>query len=450
MRLAFLAMVIFGLGAVIFGEPTRTGAAGDRSISGVVFLDTDRDGQRDTDESPAPGRTVQLSRFNGTAWRRVDEVKSDNEGRYHFDRVPSNTSLMLGVWTDEQTECGTGHMHEYDVQEGRALIGTSVSPGARKDLGVLPIGDGVITGTLTNDLNENGVRDADEPPLKGWKVALPGSSTTKPFTVCYSEQTTGPQGDFQFAVNLDLWYILRLDPPASAAGPWEWTAPTLPHFSGDLPDSRRAADSPQEGDRLDVMIHLARGTAAVAGTAFLDLDADGVRDAPEPFLDCSVIEIGALQLSRRVADIGVLDVQAKPTCTNGDFKFTGLEAGTFHLGIPGYISLPDEGDFGPWPGQWVTLARGQHIESVTIALCPAGKCDRPPATPAPMPITAAYPEKIGVIMPVVGGDTQESNRVSTAALVLVAVGAASTSIAILLRSCRPRRDSRQNRSQPVR
>jgi hypothetical protein len=220
-------------------------------------------------------------------------------------------------------------------------------------------------------------------------------------------------------------------------------------FWGDFPDSRRAADSPEKGDHLDVMIHLARGTASVSGTVFLDVDADGVRDATEPFLDCSFVERGVIDLSRRAADIGVLDVRAVPTCTNGDFKFTGLEAGAYHLRISGSFSIP-EGNYDPWPGQWVTLARGQHVKNVMIALCPAGKCDQPPATPAPMPITAAYPEKIGVIMPVVGGDTQGSNRVSTAALVLVAVGAASTSIAILLRSRRPRRDSRQNRSQPVR
>jgi len=439
MRLALVATVILNLAVlVIFGQPTITGAAEDRSISGIVFFDTDRDGQRGANESPAPGRTVRLSSLDGT-WRRVGEVKSDTDGRYHFGIVPSNASLMLGVWTDEQTECVTGDIHRYEVQDGRALIGIPVSPGAKKDLGVLPMGDGFIAGTLTNDLNENGVRDAGEPPLKGWKVALPGSSITNTPAVCYSELTTGPEGVFQFAVNLTAWYILHVNPPSSVGGSWEWTAPMVHPFSGDLPDSRRAADSPQKGDRLDVMIHLASGTASVSGTVFLDLDADGVRDATEPFLDCYFVEMGVIDLSRRVADVGVLDVSAKPACTNGDFKFTGLEAGAYHLRISASFSIP-KGNYDSWPGQWVTLARGQHIKNVMIALCPAGKCDQPPATPTPMPVERAHPA-VPMIMPVVGSNSYESNRVSTIALVLAAIGAASTAMAILLRTRRPRRDS---------
>jgi len=405
---AVVAAVILSLaGLLIFGEPTRSAATGARSISGTVYFDTDKDGQRDAGESPAPGRTV---------WLSGDEVKSNAEGRYHFDDVPSDASLMLGIRTDEQTECVTGDMQGMGVEEGRMLVATPVTPGVEKDLGVLPMGDGLVTGTLTNDLNENGVRDAGEPSLEGWKVALPGTTLG---IICYSEVVTDSKGEFQFAANLSNYvYWLQVAPPPSDGGPWVWTAPTVATWQGDFPDSREPADKVGAGSRLDIEMHLVSGSASLAGSVFRDLDSDGVRDDGEPLLDCLYIQ-GGMQLSRRIPNVGLLDIWVRPTCTNGEFELTGLGAGTYHLGISSRHSLP-EGDR-PGPGQWLTVAEGQRIESIAIALCPASECAQPPATP--VPVQTVTPGVL-IVMPATGSPPARGSDLPRVAGALLSVGLA--------------------------
>jgi len=441
MRFTSIAAYILSLSVLLmFSQPTTASAAEDRSISGTVFFDTNKNGQLDFGELPAPGRTVELSRFDREP-RHVASTKTDAEGHYRFDHIaPNFVVINVGVRTDAQTGCITGATQGVDNLNGGMLMGKTVAPGSIVDLGVLPMGDGAITGTFTNDLNENGVRDAGEAPLKGWKVTLQGLEI--PNVVCYSESTTGSDGAFRIAVNVDWLNWLSVYPPPSIRDPWEWTAPT--EDSGNAsspPDQQQRPDFVSEGDQLDVMIHFSTGSASLSGTVFRDLDGDGARDLMEPFVDCNHVE-HLLQLSHKLSGVGAIEVNTTATCApNGKFKFTHLEGGDYRIGILGSFSLPEY--YHPWNGGWVTIANGEHSKDYVIALCPADKCPEPVPTAIPAPVRPVERKspQLPIVVPIVGSGSgsDQSTPVSTAALLIAMTGLASICMATLIQTHRSRR-----------
>jgi hypothetical protein len=443
MRSAPFASVVLSLGLlIILGQPITTRAAENgTAISGYVFLDSNKNGQFDFGELPAPGRTVQLSRWGhgDRYWRSIDEVKSAAQGHYRFDHVPLGVSrLNVGVRTDEQTDCLTGDTEGIDTRGGGALRGKTVSPGATVDLGVLARGDGAATGTFTNDLNENGVRDPGEPPLEGWKVTIEGSET--PNVVCYSEATTRSDGSFQLDVNVDRMNWFSVSPPSSVGGPWEWIAPTKRSGNAVAPsDQRDRPDFVQKGQKLDVMIHFSTGSASLSGTAFRDLDGDGVQDPGEPSLDCRHAE-SLLQLSRELPGVGAIEVNTKATCeTNGEFTFSDLEGGDYRVAIVCSVQLPER--YEGWVGKWASVADQQQAKDYLVALCPDSRCPQPPVTfkPPPTPMERR-PTGVPIIMPPTGNAGSRSNHIATLALLLAMTGLASMITAGLLRAGRTRRD----------
>ena len=435
MRFAPVAAIVLSLSVLIASnQPTTTRASEDRSISGSVFFDTNKNGQFDFGELPAPGRTVELSRFDDE-WHNVDKVKSHADGFYRFDHVPFNvSSLTVGVRTDAQVACHTGDTRLVDTEGGGQLRGKTVSPGSQVNLGVLPTGDGSVAGTFTNDLNENAIHDVDEPPLKGWRLTLQGTDAT---IYCYSEATTDSDGAFRLATDVDRLNILAVYPPSSVKGPWEWTAPTVPSGNaGSPPNQQERPDLVSKGRRLDVMIHLSTGRASLSGTVFRDLEGDGAKDPMEPFLDCHHVE-RLLQLSHNVRGVGAIEVNTTATCAaNGKFEFSQLEGGDYRIAIPGYFQLPEY--YHPWTGRWVPVLGGRHVKDFVIALCPHGKCPEPSATATPTRPVERRPTDVPIIAPPAGIEGDESHRVSTIALLLAVMGLASIFTAVLSYTYRPR------------
>lgn len=429
MRFAPVAALILSLFVVmISNQPTTTSAAGNRSISGSVFFDTNKNGQFDFGELPAPGRTVELNRFD-RADTLVAETKSDAKGYYHFDNIPSDIVLInVKVRTNSQSWCVTGDP-----------AGKTVPPGSVVNLGVLARTGGSATGSFTNDLNENGVHDPGEPPLEGWRMDVWEVST--PNVLCYSGSTTGPDGTFRLAIDFDRSNIFLLSPPSSLDVPWEWTAPILDDVTPDFPGEMWQPTAISKGDKLDVMIHFLTGNASLSGTVFRDLDKDGVEDGAEPFVDCRRIR-GPLKLAHRVPGLGGIVVNTTPTCYNGVFKFTHLEAGDYFIKEDAFLRLTEY--YTPSPGAWVTIQDGQHVRNFLIPLTPS-EYPNPSATPVPSPpppppvqFQRRLPD-VSIIMPPAGSQGDESSCAS-AALLLATAGIVSIFAAALLKRARPRRN----------
>ncbi|MEP6524632.1 SpaA isopeptide-forming pilin-related protein [Microcoleus vaginatus DQ-U2] len=167
-----------------------------------------------------------------------------------------------------------------------------------------------IQGTKFRDNNLNGIRDAGEPPISNVQIFI---DTNNNGTVEPGEPSTltNATGNFVFPGLLPGTYTVREIPPPNLN-------PTTPN---------------------PVVVNLAGTNATVLfgngpippggqiiGCKFLDVDNDGFRDGSEPSMQNVRIYIDA-------NNNGQLDTGEPTTLTdtNGEYRFTGLQAGLYRI-----------------------------------------------------------------------------------------------------------------------
>lgn len=143
------------------------------SISGTVFNDLDFDGVFDTGEPGISGVTVTLSTGASTT--------TDSNGEYSFTELPPGTYTVTETnptdWlstTPDTVTVTLAHNEDATVNFGDAQVGT-------------------ISGTVWNDVDEDGVWDSDEVGIWGVTVSLYDSSNNLVGTT-----TTGYDGSYIF------------------------------------------------------------------------------------------------------------------------------------------------------------------------------------------------------------------------------------------------------------
>jgi len=148
------------------------------------FLDSDGNGTWDEgQEPPLGGWQFALYRWNGTDWAQHRGGTTDSAGRLTF------TDLAAGQYrVVEQLDNHPGYTNTTPLAVEVALgfpAQQTVDFGNRGAL--------TINGSKYNDLNANGVRDADEPGLPGWMLTLTGGPHNVTITV-----TTDGSGAYRF------------------------------------------------------------------------------------------------------------------------------------------------------------------------------------------------------------------------------------------------------------
>ena len=388
----FPIFLLLALAFVLSGGTARPVAAqGAGSISGVVYFDTDMDGERDAGEPPAPGRTVQL--LIGDDEREVSTVKSGTDGTYSFDHLLPDANYGVAVVRDSETPCTNGGVPFFS--------GSDKTTGA--DLGVAPPGDRSVSGTLVSDLNENGERDAGEPPLAGWRLRLVGYDAGE----CQLDSTTAANGEFEFGRLPKGTYSLS----AAGASPslpddvvWELTFVTRPF---DLPGAypnMRFPDTSVDLDSSDAVrgmafgLHVLTGTGSITAWTFHDLDLDGVRDEGEQPFDCC----GVLFLRSSAAGMLFLGT-AQDRMGAGHHVLMGLPAGSYTIALSTWTDNPTGFvDADGRPVRSLTLGEGeagiadfgfgpQPPERTAEPLTPQPKPTLEPSTPAPFPPPGGTP-----------------------------------------------------------
>ena len=198
---------IWASAIVVFRSP-----AAISTVSGTVFVDSDHDGSRDPGETGVAGASVTLD--DGTT---STTATTDGNGLYQF------TGVAAGHYTVAfQIAAGfsatTPLSYEIDVPGSGSVAGG--------DFGTfLTPTSATVSGTVFDDSNHNGIRNAGEGGVAGLPVTLDDGTTS-------ITTTTDANGLYQFAGVPPVLYTVSVQLPNSLAASTPTSYPVDASFGG--------------------------------------------------------------------------------------------------------------------------------------------------------------------------------------------------------------------------
>src|SRR3569833_959294 len=257
------------------------GYAASAIISGHVYTDLNQNQTKDGGDTSLGGVTVTLVGTGGTT-----STTADSNGFYSFTNLPGGTyTVSVPATSGAESEETTNPL---------TIVLTGGQNSSNNDFGYVVQS---ISGTLYTDTNNNGVLNAWEPALAGGTVTLNGSLTT----------TTDANGNYVFA-NLPT-------------GPYTITAPSSAQ-SEDLETS-----SPLNVLLLPGQSNLGNNfgyvTGSLSGTLYNDANKTSSLDSGEGGLSGVTVTIS-----------GPGGTHTTTTDLNGNYTFTGLQAGSYSVSVP--------------------------------------------------------------------------------------------------------------------
>jgi len=304
------------------------------SLGDFVWYDLNKDGLQTAGEGGVPGVTATL--YNSSTGAVIKTTTTNSAGFYLF------TNLAVGSYTVGFTNLPTGYLFttkdagadgidsDVDPNSGRtgvytiATAGTNnytVDGGIKSDPNVRN-GKASIGDKVWNDITANNVQDADEPGVADVTVTLyAGNGTTVVATT-----TTDALGYYIFT-NLDAGnYVVGFTLPSG------YSFVTKDAGTNDAKDSDADAATGKTipvtlaaGEvnlTLDAGIKATTIKASLGDRVWFDTDADGVQDAGE--LSAEGVTVTLLNSASQF-------VKSTTTDQNGNYLFTDLDAGTYHL-----------------------------------------------------------------------------------------------------------------------
>ena len=180
-------------------EPVEEVAILALNISGVKFNDLNGNGLQDDDEPGLPGWTITLVAPDGTE----TSTTTADDGSYRFEGLAAGSYTISEEsqdgWTPIAPDTGSqtvdlAEADATDVSFGNAIseappVNITEPEEEEEEVTVLALN---ISGVKFNDLNGDGVRDADEPGLPGWTITLVAPDGTETST------TTAEDGSYRF------------------------------------------------------------------------------------------------------------------------------------------------------------------------------------------------------------------------------------------------------------
>lgn len=286
-----------------------------QGLGGFVYVDSNGNGTRDAGEAGIVGVTLTATPVGGGT---PVNVTTDSSGAYLFADLPA------GNWRIDETQPA-------DYVDGADSIGSLGGSLAGSDtitaiaLGVAQVGTnynfgegaGRLAGSVYVDNNGNGVRDAGEPGIAGVTITLGGSDTHG--TSVNRTATTDASGSYLFN---DLL-------PSNGAGyTLTETQPTA-YADGQEHPGNLGGNAGASGTSTIGGIVLAAGgqgsaydfgelTGGIAGSAYVDADNDGVRDASEKGIAGATIRLTGTDIDGNSVD------RTAVTGADGNYVFDGL------------------------------------------------------------------------------------------------------------------------------
>jgi large repetitive protein len=335
---------------------------GTSSISGTVYIDRNGDGVRGTDEPVVAGQRVDLvctgrDREIGTADDVTASMNTDQGGRYVFAGLAIALCKITVVDGIVDVASNTGHPDGRDDSFSLVEV-DGVGPATDQDFGYL--GDNSVGDVVYFDANANSTDDGStvDPRVPGAVVnviwnGVDGTAGT--IDDVAFRTTTDAVGSYNVAGLPDGSYTIALDLASVPAG----TFPTIDPDGG-VADGRSSTDLSNE--EFDDTQDFGLGANGMIGdTVWLDLDADGVRDAGEPGLTGSMVTLTGAGFDGFAGTGDDLVATTKVTA-DGSYLFGNLPAGTYQVavsGVPSGLAASFDPDGGADAKSSVILTAGQ-------------------------------------------------------------------------------------------
>lgn len=276
------------------------------AIDGVVFADANQNGVRDPDEVGLSGVTVDLGYPTGATATAV----TDAEGHYFFDALSPAfyvvTAPVVPNWMQTTPANVTVRVVAAAISTvDHGLYSAQTEPDT-----------GSLSGTVFDDVNENGIQDAGEAGLGGLDVELVDSEAMA------SSATTDAEGHYAFADVTVGSYTVN-GPTVEG-----WTATTATSVSSEvLADATTNVDFglTMEESGEDVF-------ATIGGVVFEDLDGDGMRGPDEPGIGGVLVRLSSRNTPRNADTRRGFGIhQYAMTDADGAYAFEDVSPGTWRV-----------------------------------------------------------------------------------------------------------------------
>lgn len=338
---SFPMTVTLAAGQVVTGKNIGQQRLNSGSISGRMFNDTNGDGIQESGEAPLVGWGCFIDFNNDDVFDGSDvRVFADANGNYSFNNLAPGTYHIV-----QNTPAGWQRIVPSTMPYVVTL--TSSNPSATGiNFANRPVADMSISGTMFDDINGNGVRDAGEPPLTGWGCFIDFNNDGV-FDGNDIRKFADANGNYSFNDLAPGTYHIVQNTPAG----WQRIVPSTMPYVITLTSGGPSATGINFANR--------RATATITGTIFNDLNGNGVRDAGEPGLIGWGVFID--NNNNGVFDPGT-DVRVFSD-SSGNYALAGLPPGTYRVneGIPtGWRRTTS------LAGYLLTLTAGQVASGINI------------------------------------------------------------------------------------
>jgi uncharacterized protein (DUF2141 family) len=290
----------------------QTSLTGKGSISGTVFHDVDGDAVKDTNEPGIAGRTVFIdSNSNWICDELEISTTTDSNGKYTLSKLPAGAYKVRAAvptgWI--QTAPGKSYPQTVTLADGASATG--------RNFGEMVSGSSAkITGTVFNDADRDGAWDDGEKGIAARTVYI---DLDNDVVLDANEQLTltDSSGYFAFENLKPGTYKVRQVLPAG----WKQTTPSNGYGWNVTVIGGAVAAGKNFGASQPLV-----STASISGTVFNDKDADAIKDTNEAGLAGRTVYID-------LDNDSILDAKEVRVITdsNGNYKFTGLAAGTYKV-----------------------------------------------------------------------------------------------------------------------
>jgi hypothetical protein len=317
-------------------DAARVGA-----ISGVVFNDLNGNGVRDAGEPGIMDRLVYVDlNNNGNPDGNEPEAETDAAGLYTLNNISVGTRTvrqhLLPGWSQTSPATNQPRMVTVVANQTTANQNFGTRNGAALNLSS-------ISGTVWNDVNGNGIKDAIDSGIAGRTVYIDANNNSVLDAGEKSAMTSG-SGMYMLSGLLGGTYKVRQVRPAG----WSQTAPANNYglnvtlSAGQNATGRNFFTRPTP-----------TGTGSISGSVFADLNRNGARNTGEGGLAAWVVYIDT-------DNDKFMDTNERRVLTDasGNYSFTGLGAATYKVRAmlkSGFVQTTPANGF----GHTVTLASGQ-------------------------------------------------------------------------------------------